>query len=244
MAAGTQATKQGWRWSYHTMGIFNAILFVLFVIMYEETKYIPVLTGQASTASGEEEDLDPQNKVDRKDSKVIISGEPDHLRQELDLTIPRSSWRKRLALITPTPEPIWPHFYHPFHVLVRFPTVMFTAIQYAAGIIWLTIMSNVLSLVFPLPPYNFTPEQIGFMSLGPFIGTLIGAVYGGFLGDWSILFFSRRNKGYYEPEMRLYILHLPAIAMAGGLIMFGATIARVSSPSHMYSHICSIPLNF
>jgi MFS family permease len=93
---------------------------------------------------------------------------------------------------------------------------------------WLTILSSVLGLVFPLPPYNFTPEQIGFMSVGPFVGNLLGSVYGGFLGDRSILFFARRNNGYYEPEMRLYILHLPALTLAGGLIMFGTTIARVS----------------
>jgi hypothetical protein len=28
--------------------------------------------------------------------------------------------------------------------------------------------------------------------------------------------------------MRLYILHIPAVVMAGGLVMFGATISRVS----------------
>jgi hypothetical protein len=66
------------------------------------------------------------------------------------------------------------------------------------------------------------------MSLGPFLGNLIGAFYGGLLGDRSILYFSRKNKGFYEPEMRLYILHLPALFMAGGLIMFGITISRVS----------------
>jgi hypothetical protein len=35
----------------------------------------------------------------------------------------------------------------------------------------------------------------------------------------NILYYAKRNRGYYEPEMRLYILHLPAIFMAGGLIM-------------------------
>jgi MFS family permease len=112
-------------------------------------------------------------------------------------------------------------------VLFSFPTVFFTGIQYASGVVWLTITANVMALVYPLPPYGFTPEQIGYMSLGPFIGNLIGAFYGGLLGDRSILYFSRRNKGFYEPEMRLYILHLPAIFMAGSLIMFGMTLSRV-----------------
>ncbi|KAK4862522.1 hypothetical protein LT330_002655 [Penicillium expansum] len=142
-----------------------------------------------------------------------------------NLTIPQNSWRKRLALVTPTPEPIWPHFYSPFCVLI-FPAVAFAAVQYAAGVAWLTATSSVLSLAFPEPPYLFSPAQIGYTSAGPLIGNILGAVYGGFLGDRSILYYAKRKRGYYEPEMRLYILHLPAIFMAGGLFMFGATISR------------------
>lgn len=69
---------------------------------------------------------------------------------------------------------------------------------------------------------------MGYTNAGPLIGNTLGVVYGGLLGDRSILYYAKRNRGYYEPEMRLYILHLPAIFMAGGLIMFGATISRVS----------------
>ncbi|KAJ5675541.1 hypothetical protein N7462_008438 [Penicillium macrosclerotiorum] len=230
MAAGTQATAQGWRWSYQTLGIFNTVFFLIFLFLYEETKYTPVINGQMSTG-GEENDsvpstMDPDHKSARADTKTAISAEPSNFHHEIDLSIPLNSWRKRLALVTPTPESIWPYYYRPFYVLFTFPAVLFAALQYAAGVVWLTITASVLSLVFPLPPYNFTPEQIGFMSTGPFIGNAIGALYGGFLGDRSILFFARRNKGFYEPEMRLYILHLPALAMAGGLIMFGVTISR------------------
>lgn len=233
MAAGAQATRQGWRWSYQTMGIFNAIFFFLFLFCYEETKYVPVLNGQARAGPDTEDGLsiptDPDHKsAVQSDTKAALPVEPSSLHHELDLSIPINPWRKRLALWTPTPEPIWPYFYRPFYVLFAFPTVFFTGLQYASGVVWLTISSNVLSLVFPLPPYLFTPEQIGFMSLGPFIGNLIGAFYGGLLGDRSILFFSRKNKGFYEPEMRLYILHLPALFMAGGLMMFGITISKVS----------------
>jgi len=211
------------------MGIFNAIFLVLFIIFYEETKYIPVLTGQESITPEVKKGL--TSKHDMKDPiqiQTISPIEPSTINHELDLTIPMNSRTKRLAFITPTHEPIWPYYYRPFNVLVTFPAIMFTALQYAACVAWLTMTASVLSLVLPLPPYNFTPAQIGFMGLGPFIGNLIGSLYGGVLSDWSIQFFSRRNKGFYEPEMRLYILHFPALIMAGGLIMFGATVSRVS----------------
>ncbi|OOQ84836.1 MFS transporter [Penicillium brasilianum] len=231
MAAGTQATTVGWRWCYVTMGSFNAFFLLLFLFCYEETKYVPLLNGQARIGPDTEDDLsapvDPDQKsAAQSDTKAALPVEPSTLHRDLDLSIPVNSWRKRLALWTPTPEPIWPYFYRPFYVLFSFPTVLFTGLQYASGVVWLTITANVLSLIFPLPPYNFTPEQIGFLSLGPFIGNLIGVFYGGLLGDRSILYFSRRNKGFYEPEMRLYILHFPALFMAGGLMMFGLTLYR------------------
>lgn len=233
MAAGTQATNQGWRWSYRTMGIFNVIFLVLFIFVYEETKYVPMITGQSQSAVPETNDtIHKSDDSDRKQSsqtetKPTQTVEPSTSHHEIDSSIPINTWRKRLALTTPTQESIWPYYYRPIYALFSFPAVMYTALQYASGVVWLTILSSVLSLTFPLPPYSFTSEQIGFLSVGPFIGNLIGAIYGGVLGDWSILYFSRKNKGYFEPEMRLYILPIPAVFMTGGLIMFGATIARV-----------------
>ena len=208
--------------------------------LYKETKYAPVLNGYPRAGAEIEEDFptpaDPDHKSGvQPDAKAALPAEPTTFHHELDLSIPMNSWRKRLALWTPTPEPIWPYFYRPFYVLSHFPTVLFTGLQYASGVVWLTITANVMALVFPMPPYLFTPEQIGFMSLSPFVGNLISAFYGGLLGDRSILYFSRKNKGFYEPEMRFCILHLPALLMAGGLIMFGITVSRVAhtSPRHL-----------
>ncbi|KAL3457555.1 MFS transporter [Aspergillus heterothallicus] len=231
MAAGAQATRHGWRSSYQTLGICNTILFGLFLCFYEETKYAPIISGISSPDPGDtikvavndiKADLKPdiERPTSRPETNLTVS------QHELDHTIPLKSWKQRLAFVTYTPETIWPYYYRPFITLATFPAVFFCALQYAFGVAWLTILSTVVALVFPMPPYLFTPEQVGYMSVGPFIGNLIGVVYGGFIGDRSILFFARRNKGYYEPEMRLYILHIPALALAGGLIMFGATIAK------------------
>lgn len=237
MAAGAQATRQGWRWSYQTMGIFNALFLILFVFLYEETKYTPIISGRPRPGTATDENIEIPDDPDAKSAypsvdKAAVRDQPSTRSHQLDPDIPHNSWRTRLALTTTTSESIWPYYYRPIQVLFGFPAVMYAALQYAASVVWLTILSNVLSLVFPLPPYSFSPEQIGFMSLGPFIGNLLGAVYGGVLGDWSILYFSRRNKGFYEPEMRLYILHIPALTMAGGIIMFGVTIERVGTTEH------------
>lgn len=230
MAAGAQALGKGWRWPYRTMGICNVTIFILLLFFYEETKYAPVIDGIAD--DGQQRSVSTSTPADNGKRGHGVDPEecldlPDSLYHELDETIPLYSRSKRLSLVTPTLEPIGPYFIRPFVALLTFPAVLFSGLQYAAGIVWLTIMATVLSLVLHLPPYNFNPQEIGFMSVGPLIGNVIGAIYGGILGDRSILFYSRRNQGYYEPEMRLYILHFPAIFMAGGLVVFGVTLSRV-----------------
>ncbi|EED14247.1 MFS transporter, putative [Talaromyces stipitatus ATCC 10500] len=237
--AGVQATHQGWRWSYWTLSAVNGVLVLLFFFFYEETKFsTEVIEGlQTPTQVPTERPLDKKCDVasgecevqaddGTKQNKHASASHPSATNHEFDYSIPMNSWKKRLALITPSSEPIWPYFYRPFQTAIYFPTVLFVGIQYAALIVWLAIIANVIALVFPLPPYNFNPQQVGYMSFGPFVGNLLGSIYGGLLGDWTILFFSRRNKGYYEPEMRLYTLHIPAIFLCGGIIMFGTTVAQ------------------
>lgn len=212
------------------MGIFMVVVLLLFVFLYEETKYTPIAHGVTTHGrrdSGPSPNPDENPKNDLKVDAKGIQNKPSNRDHEVDAGIPINSWSKRLSLLTPTSEPIWPYYYRPFIALFTLPAVLFSGIQYASGVVWLTIMSSIISRIFPLPPYNFNPQQAGFMNVGPLIGNTIGAVYGGFLGDRSILHFSRRNCGYYEPEMRLYILHLPVIFMCGGLVMFGLTISRV-----------------
>lgn len=119
MAAGAQATRQGWRWPYQTLGIFNAIFFLVFLFLYEETKYVPVLNGQPRAGQDTEGDLsvpaDPIHKsAVKSDTKAALSVEPNSLNHELNFSIPMNTWRKRLALWSPSPEPMWPYFYRPF----------------------------------------------------------------------------------------------------------------------------------
>ncbi|XHG09639.1 hypothetical protein AWENTII_012685 [Aspergillus wentii] len=230
MAAGTQATRQSWRWSYRTLGIANAVIFALFLVFYEETKYTKVVEGEAadepesSNPNAGTDDSKDDSKNDLKAPECTVEASAEY--HEIDHNIPMKPLRERLAFITYTPGSVWPSYYRPFIILFTFPAVLFSALQYAAGVVWLTILSNVLALVLPLPPYSFTSEQVGYMSVGPFIGNLLGSIYGGYIGDRSILNYARRNKGFYEPEMRLYILHLPALTMCGGIIMFGVTLSK------------------
>lgn len=231
--AGVQATNQNWRWSYYLLSLFTGLLLLVFIFFYEETKYIPTFAGQTSSDTVESED--PYSKeptaqvVARLGEDAVVANQA--LSQRINENIPMKSWRQRLSFTTTTPDPIWKLFYRPFIILSTFPAVMFTSLQYGAGLSWLINMSVTIAIIFPYPPYNFTSAQVGYLGLGPFIGNILGSIYSGYLADRSIVWLAKRNKGYYEPEMRLYLLHLPSVALCGGLIMFGVTVARVSSCS-------------
>lgn len=232
MGFSVQATVQSWRSAYWTLASINTFIFVLFAFFYEETKFIPPYQGIPAQS------LAPQVSVkDGDDEKILkqVTSSTETIR--FDPSIPADSWRTRLRWTTTTSESLSKLFYQPFIVLFQFPLVLFCAVQYASGLAWLTLISNVTAIVFAAPPYNFGPDGIGYMGLGPFAGNVIGSIYGGVLGDWIVVFASRRNNGIFEPEMRLYILFLPAICMSVGLAVYGVTTdkVRISPPGETHA---------
>ncbi|KAL1594383.1 hypothetical protein SLS60_010143 [Paraconiothyrium brasiliense] len=144
----------------------------------------------------------------------------------VDKTIPMRSGRQRLQWSTPTDESLWKLFYTPALVLIMLPHVIFTGFQWAQGVVWLTVLATIISIVFSAPPYNMNAAQLGYLGIGPMIGNLIGSIYSGVLGDRAVVWLAKRNKGYFEPEFRLYTLITSIIAQAVGLILFGYFIQR------------------
>ncbi|KAJ4348594.1 uncharacterized protein N0V89_009972 [Didymosphaeria variabile] len=228
LAAGSQAASQGWRWSYYTLSICLTILFFLFLVAYEETKFVPLYVGyptadpttlpsaqgedlKTAGGSNESKNLDTLTKMDSP--SVYATAYTPH------------TYRQRMRLWTPTDEPLGKLFLLPLHV-VTLPHVLFTALQFAAVVAWLVLVMAMISIIFSMPPYRFTTAGVGYMTLGPFVGNVFGTLYGGPLSDWIVVRLARRNGNVFEPEMRLHLLCVSVVSMAGGLIMFGVTADR------------------
>lgn len=60
---------------------------------------------------------------------------------------------------------------------------MYCALQYAVGVSFLVLISNMLSIVFSAPPYNFNAVGLGYMGVGPMIGNILGGLLTGFSSD-------------------------------------------------------------
>jgi hypothetical protein len=77
-----------------------------------------------------------------------------------------------------------------------------------------------------IPPYNFTPSQVGLTYVANLIGNVVGCYSCGYLNDSLSKYSARRNKGVFEPEMRLPLIIIPALAGVGGLLMYGIGVAK------------------
>lgn len=95
------------------------------------------------------------------------------------------------------------------------------SVVYGAMTAAVTVSVTTLSSYMTLPPYNFNASQIGLMGLPPFIGTSIAVLISGRLSDSLVLYLAKRNRGVFEPEMRLWIAVAFIPFVPAGLFMFG-----------------------
>src|SRR4051812_2053186 len=111
----------------------------------EETKYTPTLIEGREVVlpaqdGGELMKVSSTTKARVAGSISVDATEAaqnEHRRLvEIDHTIPMTSYKKRLAFYTLNKQStsknrsIWMHISHPFQILISFPAVAFTALQY------------------------------------------------------------------------------------------------------------------
>ncbi|KAH6656908.1 major facilitator superfamily domain-containing protein [Truncatella angustata] len=225
LAAGTQAAVQGWRSSYTALSISLTVLFVAYIFCYEETKYIPISTGRCVVDANEQNSIRGEDKLRVTDDERKAIDTLRKTDSAAYMAPVMNTYHQRMRLLTPTGESLWKIFILPLGTIIL-PHVLFTAIQFAAGVAWLVILMTATSIVFSAPPYSFNTAGVGYMTLGPFVGNVLGNICGGPVSDWLVIRAARRQGRLFEPEMRLYPLIIPVLSISGGLIMFGTTAAR------------------
>ncbi|KAF4466388.1 major facilitator superfamily transporter [Fusarium albosuccineum] len=226
LAAGYVTVSQGWRWVWWWIAIFFGLLLVALFFGYEETKFVmPPVEGIGPADKTAEI---PKNKkpTDPELTKVGAQHEAASTSKTdfIDPTIPRKTYKQRLALATSSPGSLhsfFRHCYQPFQILIAVPGVLFMALVYGGMMVTSNVLVTTLSNYMTRAPYNFDADQIGLMSLAPFIGSTLGTLICGPLSDWSILRLAKRNKGIYEPEMRLWVMAAFAPFVPVGMVLFG-----------------------
>jgi MFS family permease len=72
--------------------------------------------------------------------------------------------------------------------------------------------------------YGFEAWQAGLCFFAAIIGALLGIFFGGHLSDWIADYFTRRNGGIREPEMRLPAIMISVITGPLALVLYGVGI--------------------
>lgn len=223
-AAGYATISQGWRWVWWWVAIFFGLLLVAMIFGYEETKFVPPAIDGVNISHEAH-----ATKDDSKDPELARITTPAEASPKLtvaciDPDIPRKTYKQRLALTTVSPGSLgsfFRHCYQPFQILFSVPGVFYMSLVYGGMMVASNVISTTVSNWMIRAPYNFDADQIGLMSLAPFTGSTLGTLICGPLSDWLILFLSKRNKGIYEPEMRLWVMLAFAPFVPVGMILFG-----------------------
>jgi hypothetical protein len=90
--------------------------------------------------------------------------------------------------------------------LFAFPIVQFAAFVFSWSASNFLVLNLTQTQVFAAPPYNFSPQSIGFTNFAVFGGAIFGLLTSGPFSDWIAMRQTIRNNGIREPEMRLLAL--------------------------------------
>jgi hypothetical protein len=245
VAAGYSADSQGFRWIWWWCAIFLGVNFAAFLVFYEETKYIPdatrderpngiaiaPTTDETTVIAKDTENSDPKELITSlSKTEETSTGLIRKKDAWIDGLIPVKPYSQRMAWFTTSPgnySLMLRHLYQPFQALT-FPAVTFAGIQYAFVLAWVAITATLVSELMAAPPFNYSSQMIGLMSLPGYIGALIGTLYSGPFCDWFIVWRAKRNNGIFDPEMRLTLCFLPIFVGPVGIWIFGYYLANVS----------------
>ncbi|OQD81878.1 hypothetical protein PENANT_c024G06081 [Penicillium antarcticum] len=209
----------GWRWSSPIVAIACAVLILLFIFTFDDTmfpryRFNNTLHIGLSMSETLKEAQGKSEKHPRSESPVSTT--------ESEEQIPIRSYRQRMALVHyfPDDKTTWlQYFRRPFY-LFAFPNIVLAGIQFAFGCTAGIVSFNTISEIMTEAPYNWSAGSTGLIFLAALVGNFLGMGVGS-LSDWIVLLLARRNKGYKEPEMRLWAYIFPFIFGAVGYFTYG-----------------------
>jgi MFS family permease len=107
--------------------------------------------------------------------------------------------------------------------LICLPPVLWAALVQSVTIGFLVAVTSNVDVAFQAA-YGFKSWQVGLCFVAAIIGSLVGIPAGGQLGDKVADWFTRRNDGVRDPEMRLPAMLPSLITTPLALLLYGVGI--------------------
>lgn len=121
-----------------------------------------------------------------------------------------------------THESLWQMTIRPVGLLIL-PPVLWATLVMSVTIGFITAITSNVASAFSTA-YGFEAWQSGLCFVSAIIGCAFGIVLGGHFSDWVADYFTRRNNGIREPEMRLPAIMVGAITGPLALALYGCGI--------------------
>ncbi|KAJ5936867.1 hypothetical protein N7466_003317 [Penicillium verhagenii] len=221
IVAGSITYNLGWHYLFHILIACSGLQVLLLFLFAPETCY--------------KRDTQLNERLAARDGKAQIKGTEtiEHLEYSSpprDLsTIPLKSFRQNLAFSTGSysDDSIFKLLLGPFLCLTNI-FALWNVVMTGVVTSTYVAISYVVAQIFSEPPYLLSTAQIGYLSVGPFLGGVIGCTLVAQASDPLAVWMAKHNNGIYEPEFRLPLIIFAFIA-TGGLFGFGATSAAHES---------------
>ncbi|KAJ9132449.1 MFS general substrate transporter [Pleurostoma richardsiae] len=217
--AGPITFELGWHYLFYILTASVGFQLLLAFLFVPETSYlrdprfnqhlVVDAPSEAGTDNGSKE-ADVSN-IENVDPEPVGASPPAKKTfwQELAVFTGSYSEESLLPLIF-APVLCWSNIYAFWTIIVTGTVTSF----YVA-------ISYIIAQLFSPPPYLLSTAEIGYMSLGPFVGGAVGTILLALWMDPISIWMAKRNQGVYEPEFRL-VLVIFGLLCPAGLFGFGA----------------------
>jgi hypothetical protein len=218
--AGLITIKHDWRMIYWVAVALIGATTILIVFTFPETNYsrIDSISGPAAAFEPHVSEEIPEDMKQRNDVKLVESLEGPQSAKR--------SYVQSLRVFTTkfTQESLWKLFIRPV-ILLCLPPVLWATLVMSVTIGFLVAISSNFATAFQ-STYGFKEWQSGLCFIASIIGSLIAIYLGGAFSDFVADFFTRRNGGIREPEMRLPAIAISVITAPLALVLYGVGIGK------------------
>ncbi|KEQ82937.1 MFS transporter [Aureobasidium pullulans EXF-150] len=197
--SGLITINLSWRYIYHVSAAIVGVLIILVFLTFPETAY----------------------------NRNLESHTVGPVTNHRATAIPRKrSFVQNLAIFHGrfVDETFWKIFYRPV-VLLCLPIVLWATLVMSVTIGFLVAISSNFASAFSTT-YGFSSWQSGLCFISGLLFTLAGIFFGGTVSDYVADYFTKRNGGIREPEMRLPAMTIGLICSPLGLILYGVGIEQ------------------
>ncbi|PYH69866.1 putative MFS transporter [Aspergillus vadensis CBS 113365] len=218
----------GWRWSMPIVSIACAVLILLFIFTFDDTMFpryrFSGVTPQRTTKGENDTARTPSDTptAEEKDSKVEPPMSVVESRTVGEIDMPPRTYLQKMSPVHyfKDDNTTWYQYFRRPFFLFAFPNILLAGIQFAFGCTAGIVSFNTISEIMTEAPYNWSAGSAGLIFLAALVGNFLGMGIGS-LSDWVVVFLARRNKGYKEPEMRLWTYCIPLVLAAVGYFLYG-----------------------